>query len=253
MKAMVLAAGKGERLGRASRGLPKVMLPVAGRPILEHNLLYLKRAGVRDVIVNLHHEPDAIRSFLKKRKNFGLAIRFSFESRLLGTAGAVKKVERHLRGAPFLVLYGDNLVDFDLERMSREHRASGAAVTLAVFNPRQTVYSGLAAGLVRTDPRGRISAFVEKRGNARVPADSWASAGVYVVSPAVLPYIPAGSPVDFAHDVFPRLLTLGESLQVLSGASYVLASDTVAALRRTRLLAPRLLAGGKKALLQGQA
>lgn len=253
MKAMVLAAGKGERLGSATRGLPKVMLPVAGRPILEHNLLYLKRAGVRQVVINLHHAPDVIRSYLKKHKNFRLTVRFSHEPRLLGTAGAVKKVEAAFRGEPFLVLYGDNLIDFDIARLRGEHEASGARVTMGVFNPRETRSSGLAAGLIRTDADGRVTAFVEKRGNSRVPADGWANAGLYLVSPAVLRHIPAGRKVDFARDVFPRLIARGERLQAVSGASYVLACDTVAALRRTRRLAGRLLAGRKKILERAHA
>ncbi len=237
MKAMLLAAGKSERLKGFSEGAPKVMLEVAGRPILEHNLRYLKKHGVTDVVINLHYRPQVIRNFIRKNKGFGLRVHFSMEKKLCGTAGGVKKARRFLGNSSFFVMYGDNIMDFDLRAMRQFHKKKKSSLTLAVYNPLKTDWSGVAAGLIRLSGDKKILAFEEVRGNKSVASNRWVNAGLILMSPAVLKEIPEKGAFDFSRDLFPAWLQSGRSLFGYTGAHYVLASDTVPAWRKTNRLA----------------
>jgi len=201
----------------------------------------LKRAGIKEIAINLFHRPDVIRRFLAVKKDFGLRIRFSPESRLLGTAGAVKKMERFFRAGDFLVLYGDNLMDFDICRLVAAHQRSGAAVTMGVFQPGRTEWSGVAAGLVEADPSGRVVHFLERRGNRAVSGRYWVNAGIYIVSPVVLKLISERKKCDFGKDIFPLLLRKKRRLQIVNGAHYVLASDDLKSFHQTQDVAKRYL------------
>jgi NDP-sugar pyrophosphorylase family protein len=240
MKAMLLAAGMGTRLGATKGVLPKVLLPVEGRPILEHNLRYLKAHGVRDVVVNVHRGAGRIRQHLSARRNYGMHIQISHEKKLLGTAGAVKKMQSFFSEGPFLVLYGDNLMDFDIAQLRRRHLRSRAFATVGVYSPRRTISCDIAAGLIRHS-RGRIKKIIEKRGNRRVRKGVWVNAGIYVLSCEIFQHIPFGRSYDFSRDVFPRLLRKKVRMMAAEGASYVLASDTRESLKKTRGLAKRCI------------
>src|SRR5437870_5981980 len=132
MKAMVLAAGLGTRLRPLTATLPKPLLPVAGRPILEWNLLLLKRHGITEVIINLHHLGEQIVRALGDGARLGLRLAYSHEPTLQGTGGGIKQAAPFLKGGPFLVLNGDTLSDCDLTALIAAHRASRALATLAV-------------------------------------------------------------------------------------------------------------------------
>ena len=233
MKAMLLAAGKGTRLGTLSKKAPKVLLPVCGRPILEHNMLYLKRHGIRQVVINCHEQADILYRALRRKKFFGMEILFSYEPELLGTAGGVKQAASFLQGEDFFVLYGDNLLDFNLKDFARKHRAGKALMTLGVYQPAKTVSSGIAAGLIECRSNGSVLRFCERRSNRGVTTGQWVNAGAMMCSPEVLKEIPAGRPFDFARDLYPRLIKKGRRLNTYAGAHYVLASDTPETWRRT--------------------
>jgi NDP-sugar pyrophosphorylase family protein len=207
-RAVVLAAGAGSRLGPLTADRPKPMLPVGGRPLLEHTVRQLAACGVRDIIVNLHHCPEAIPTHFGDGRAYGVRIKYSYEPVLLGTAGAVKQVAAFLAGEPFFVLYGDNLTTCDLGRLADTHRAGGAAATIALFW-KDDVTPHSAVALEADD---RIVGFVEKPAAEEAPSH-WIAAGVNVMEPAVLDHIPDGRPSDFGFDVFPRLVAQGLRLQ----------------------------------------
>ncbi len=241
MKAILLAAGKSKRLGRICRSVPKVLLEVAGKPILEHNLLSLKRQGVRQVIINTCYQAAKIMDFLKKRKNFGLKIKILHEKIILGTAGGVSNARHFLKGGPFAILYGDNLQDFNLKKMGSFHRKNHGLMTLGVFDPLQTTHTGILAGRVVYGRRNRIRKFEEKRNGVSVPGNFKINAGVMIASPALFRWIPKNVYCDFAKDLYPVLLRKRQTLQGYEGASYVLASDTPRTLRQSRSLAKKYL------------
>lgn len=244
MNAMLLAAGKGNRIRGIAKGTPKVLLKIQGRTLLEHNLGLLKRAGVRKVVINTHSSPMKIKRFISGKKVFGMEVVFSHERELLGTAGAVKKAGEHFRDAPFYVIYGDNLTDFDLIKLRRAHSKRRALLTLGVFDPRKTNHSGILAGHVELGRAGRVKAFSENRGGISVPAGAVVNAGVLMADPALLRYIPQDTFFDFSKDVYPLLLKKRKKIWTCSHVSYVLASDNPEALKRTKLLAAGLLRKG---------
>lgn len=220
MRAMVLAAGKGTRLKPFTDTLPKPMMPVAGRPLLEYIIAQLKSAGITDLWINLHHEPDAVRNHFGDGARFGVRIRYSHETHLLGTAGAVKKLAAHFTET-FLVYYGDNYVEIDLADMIRIHNASRADATLALF-PTDTPHM---SGIADMDDKLLIRRFVEKP----APADglgNLANAGVYVIEPGVLKDIPADRASDFGRDIFPALIQRGRSLRAYPLRGKVIGIDT---------------------------
>jgi len=182
------------------------MVLVAGKPILEYNLDLIVCHEVRDVIVNLHHRPQTIIEYFGDGSRWGVYITYSFEPQLLGTAGAVKKVQELFDGT-FLVLYGDNLTTCDLTRLVAFHRASGGIATIALHYRDDPTSSGI----VGLDRDNRITRFLEKPKPDQM-FSHWVNAGLYVLEPQILDAIPLGQPSDFGRDVFPALLARGEAL-----------------------------------------
>lgn len=200
MKAMVLAAGEGTRLRPLTLALPKPMVPVANVPLLERTLRLLATQSIRDIAVNLYHRPEAIRAALGYGSALDVRLHYSDEETLMGTAGGVRRMESFL-DETFLVLYGDNLYQADFAPLIRFHREKKALATIATF----TTPNPTACGLVVTDEPGRVTRFQEKPPPEEVFTDQ-ANAGVYVLEPEVLRYIPPDTPFDFGRDVFPALL-----------------------------------------------
>ena len=125
VKAFILAAGLGTRLRALGLNVPKVMVPIGGKPLLEHHLELFREQGIREFIVNLHYLPESITDCFGDGSRLGVKITYSPEPELLGTAGAVKRMEALLRDGPFIVLYGDNLVRLDYRELIEFHRARG--------------------------------------------------------------------------------------------------------------------------------
>src|ERR1035437_6497839 len=157
MRAMVLAAGVGQRLRPLTHGRPKPMLPLGGKPLLEHNLRLLARYGIREIAINLHFHPEVIVDYFGDGSHLGLKITYSREPKLLGTAGAVKNMESFF-SEPFLVLYGDNFTDCRLDRLIDFHQQKRGLCTIAAFH-RESV---AASGILDLDDTSRVTRFVEK-------------------------------------------------------------------------------------------
>jgi NDP-sugar pyrophosphorylase family protein len=216
MKAFILAAGLGTRLRSLGLDLPKVMVPVGGKPLLEHHLELFKRQGIREFVVNLHYLPEKITGYFGDGSKFGVKITYSPEPELLGTAGGVKKMERELLDGTFLVFYGDNLVRVDFAPLIEFHRARKAVATVALFASTEP-WTG---GVVETDVNGRVLRFVEKPDPKQV-STNLISAGIFVLEPSVLGTIPAEQFYDFGKDVFPKLLTDGRPVYAMQPEAYI--------------------------------
>lgn len=208
LKAMVLAAGLGTRLRPLTETLPKPLLPVAGRPILEWNLLLLKRHGITEIIINLHHLGEQIVRAVGDGARLGLRLAYSHEPTLQGTGGGIKQAAPFLKGGPFLVLNGDTLSDCDLTALIAAHRASKSLATLAVRDdPEASTW-----GPVTLDGHGRI---LQIKGNpplAKTEAGLAARmfAGIQVMEQVVLDAIPSGP--GSIIDVYISLLRQGRPL-----------------------------------------
>lgn len=207
MKAMLLSAGLGTRLRPLTDRLPKCMVPVAGKPVLQRNIEWLRSQGITELVVNLHHYPDAVTGYFGDGSAFGVHLEYSYEPELLGTAGALWGARRLLSAPRFWVLYADNLVNCSLERMESLHLARGATLTMGLFW-RQNVS---ASGVVGLDGQGRITGFKEKPAAHEV-LSQWVNAGIFLCEARVHQFIPAGQASDFGHDVLPAMLSAGEPL-----------------------------------------
>jgi mannose-1-phosphate guanylyltransferase/phosphomannomutase len=216
MKAFILAAGLGTRLRSLGLDAPKVMVPIGGKPLLEHHLELFKRQGIREFIVNLHYLPEKITSYFGDGSKFGVSIIYSHEPELLGTAGAVKKMESELRNGPFIVFYGDNLVQVDFGPLLEFHRDRQALATVALFASPEP-WTG---GVVETDSNGRVVRFVEKPDRKQV-STNLISAGIFVLEPQVLDVVPAGQFSDFGKDVFPKLLAERRPVYAMEPKAYI--------------------------------
>jgi NDP-sugar pyrophosphorylase family protein len=206
MKAMVLAAGLGLRMRPLTLLRAKPVLPVLNRPLLHWTMERLARAGVEDVVVNLHHLPETITAELGSGRRFGLRVRYSREETILGTGGGLRAVRRWLADGPVLVVNGDVLFDFDLRRLLAVHRTSGARATLALRENRVPhAYSPIVS-----DHRGRLLAIAGRPRRARGPVTMFAS--VHVLDPALLERLPEGAS-DSVRDLYVPLLAEGAHLQ----------------------------------------
>jgi mannose-1-phosphate guanylyltransferase len=200
MKAVILAAGKGTRLKPLTDALPKVMIPVNGKPILEYHLENLARAGIKDVFINLHYLPEAITKHFGDGARWSVRIRYSYEAEILGTAGAVGKLRPFLRDGPFLVVYGDNYLEEHLAGFIEASESRGGIGTIAVFEKADVGGSGI----LELGKNDEVFRFKEKPGPGEV-FSHWVNAGLLYLRPEVFDHIPAGFS-DFGLDVIPSLL-----------------------------------------------
>ena len=144
MKAILLAAGKGQRLGELTIRNPKPMIEINGKPILEHNIEMCRKSGINDIYINLHHLPDIIRNYFGDGSKYGVHITYSYEEDLLGTAGALIPLKNKLENEPLFVIYGDNYIPFDLNELIFFNEGKKADISI-LFHWRENVgNSGIA-------------------------------------------------------------------------------------------------------------
>src|ERR671936_21663 len=206
MKSVVMAGGEGTRLRPLTSNQPKPMVPVVGKPCMEHIVELLHSHGLDDVIVTVAFLPQAIRSYFGDGETLGVNIEYSVEESPLGTAGSVRLASAKLDDT-FIVISGDALTDVDLTKIVDFHRRKEAAVTIGL----KSVENPLEFGIVVTDDEGRIERFLEKPSWGQVFSDT-INTGIYVLEPEVLRHVPTDRPFDFSKELFPYLLEMGRPL-----------------------------------------
>jgi NDP-sugar pyrophosphorylase family protein len=237
MKAMVLCAGHGTRLGDLTKEIPKAMLPLHGHPLLAYIISHLKSHDFDQIAINLHFRPEVIRDYFSDGSKFNATLTYSYEPELLGTAGGVKKMESYFRAEDaFLIHYGDILTDQDFTAMLSFHRTHNALATLLVH---QRAKSNSAVSM---DEQGRILSFLERPSeeDRQAVKSSWASSSICICDPGILDFIPAKITCDLPRFVFPRLVE-SRRLYGFPLSGYRCAIDS-----------PERLAEAKSALVQGQ-
>lgn len=229
MRAIILAAGKGERLRGIVDDIPKPMIKVKGMPILEHNIRWIRSYGITDIYINLHHLPDVIKDYFKGGSRWGVKITYSYEPELVGTAGAVRKIleerfvdacslykERKIKlidnrsritNNTFLVIYGDNLINYDLREIINFHKRKKGIATIAVYKRNNVSQSGI----VILNGENRIIKFIEKP-KPREVVSHLANTGLYILELYILNYLSQERVLDFGKDVFPKIIQNGESI-----------------------------------------
>lgn len=203
MKAILLGAGRGSRLGALGRSTPKILVPLAGRPLLEHQLEALAHSGVESAVVTacVHHEQ------IERAANAWAGaprLAVSVESALLGTAGGARRALELLDAAdeePVLIVYGDVVHQVDMAGLVASHRASGAQLTLSAYAAAETA----GKGVIGTDGEGRVSGFREAAGSG----PGLVNAGIYVIQAGLLRRVSLGPELDFGHDVIGHWIAEG--------------------------------------------
>jgi mannose-1-phosphate guanylyltransferase len=217
MKAMILAAGKGTRLQPLTNYLPKPMLTLLGRPVLESIIELLAEHGIRDIIINTSHLASEIEGYFRDGSGRGIDIAYSFEghlegntlhTRALGSAGGMRKIQEFsgFFDDTFIVLCGDALIDLDISAAVAEHKHRGALATLVMKEvPREDVHK---YGVVATDASGRITAFQEKP-DPQEAVSNTVNTGIYIFEPGIFEHIPSGREYDIGGELFPDLVSKG--------------------------------------------
>ncbi len=201
MKAVILVGGQGTRLRPLTLCVPKPMVPLANKPFVSYVLEHLQQNGIDEVIFSMGYLPDGIKSYFGDGSSLGIKLIYAVEDHPLGTAGAVKNVEKYIQDGDFLVLNGDILTDLDLRALMEFHREKNASGTIALT----PVDDPTAYGLVRTGAEGEVLGFLEKPSWDQIDTNL-INAGTYVLQAEVLDMIPAGVEYSFERGVFPRLV-----------------------------------------------
>lgn len=217
MKAMILAAGKGTRVRPITYTIPKPMIPILQKPVMEFLLELLRQHGFTEVMVNVSHLANEIESYFRDGQRFGVQIAYSFEGNIvdgelvgkaIGSAGGMRKIQDFspFFTDTFVVLCGDALIDLDLTAAVKWHREKGSIATIIMKTvPREDVSS---YGVVVTDEDGRVKAFQEKPKVEEALSTS-INTGIYIFEPEVLNYIPSGVEYDIGSQLFPKLVEIG--------------------------------------------
>jgi mannose-1-phosphate guanylyltransferase len=204
MKAMILAAGEGTRLRPITLEIPKVLVPIDGIPLIQYTLSWLKSYGISEVAINLCYLGEKVKAFLGDGSRFGMRIVYSEEKSLLGTAGGLKKLEWFFDG-PFIVVYGDILIQFNLSEMISFHEQKKALATIALFKP----LNPSEVGIIKLDMDDRVISLIEKPKHVDQTQPVLANAGVYVFEKEIFAYMPGNGFCDFAYDIYPKLVESG--------------------------------------------
>ena len=228
MKAVLLAAGKGERLGELTQTMPKPMLPVFGKPVILHNIEMCRRFGITEIYINLHHLPDVITDYLGDGRRFGVSVTYSREETILGTAGGVKRLAEELSGERFFVIYADNYSNYDLGTIYDSHCKASANMSIALFELEDISQGGIAL----MDEDNWIHKFVEKPKKDDDINSHWVNAGIYLMEPELLDLISDGFS-DFGRDIIPKYIASGYKVLGVKMPTPVLAIDTPALLEET--------------------
>lgn len=217
MKAMILAAGKGTRVRPITYTIPKPMIPILQKPVMEFLLELLRQHGFTEVMVNVSHLAYEIESYFRDGQRFGVQIAYSFEGRIvdgelvgqaLGSAGGMKKIQDFspFFDDTFVVMCGDALIDLNLTEAVRWHREKGAIATVIMKSvPRDEVSS---YGVVVTDEEGRIKTFQEKP-SVEEALSTNINTGIYIFEPEIFKYIPSNTEYDIGSELFPKLVEEG--------------------------------------------
>ncbi len=213
MKAIILAAGFGTRLMPLTKNTPKPLIPLADKPIIQHNIEWLVKNGITEIAVNLHHLPEKIKEFLGNGSKFNARITYSYEKDILGTAGGVKNLGHFAKGSAFLVYYGDNITNLNIKKLAEFHQKKKGIAAICLHEIKEDELKD--ASIIELAKDSRILSFIEKPDAQTIKRlmkkqksknHFYSNAGIYILEPSILGSIPKGKFSDFAKDIFPKLI-----------------------------------------------
>jgi mannose-1-phosphate guanylyltransferase / phosphomannomutase len=215
MKGVIIAGGRGKRLRPLTYSLPKPMVPLLNKPVMEYSIDLLKQHGITSIAVTTHYLSDQIKGYFGDGSRFGVSISYFDEDLPLGTAGGLFNAKSYL-DEPFVVVSGDILTDLNLTEGIQYHIEKKALITILL----KEVENPLQYGLVMTDVDGKVKRFIEKPKDWNEVFTNTVNTGVYIVDPAIFSYWLKGSFYDFSLDLFPKLIENKEKLYGLNCKGY---------------------------------
>lgn len=216
MKVVIIAGGKGTRIASVNSEIPKAMIPVCGKPIIEHEIELCKRYGYTDFLFVIGHMGNQISSYFGDGSKWGVQIEYYQETQPLGTAGALGYLKDKLR-EDFFVMYGDTIVDFDMEAMLKYHQEKQAKATL-FLHPNDHPYD---SDIVELDSEGRVVKFHNKPHSEGFVSKNIVNAALFIFSPEILEQIEVGVKSHIEKNVLPRCLEVGMKLYGYVSPEYI--------------------------------
>ncbi len=203
MKAIILAAGLGTRMQATFPFIPKSMLTIGGKPLIQDQIEYLKIFGISDFYINLHFLPKKIKGYLGDGTKMGVNIVYSFEKELLGTSGALDNFKKKLNQS-FIVLYGDIFTRLNFKQLLKFHKSKRSKATILIHKTNHPQDSDL----IEINKENQINHIYVSPHQTKLPQTLYSNAGIYILEPTVLQFLPKGNS-DFMEDFFPLLLQNG--------------------------------------------
>ena len=201
MKAVILAGGKGTRLAKLVKDIPKPLIKIGGKPVIEHQILFLRKHGIKEIWILIGFLGDQIKEYLKDGKKWGVIIHYSQEKKLLGTAGALKILQNKIK-KDFLVLSGDVMLNFDLKGFIKYHRSKKGIASIIV----RPSDHPLDSDLVEVNKEWQIIDLLKKPHSNKLNFHNLSIASVYIFSPKVFNYIPLNIKSNIEKDILPLVL-----------------------------------------------
>jgi len=209
LRAMILAAGRGERLRPITDSVPKPLLRIGGKPLIDYALACVANAGIHDVVINLHHLGAMIRDHVGDGSRYGLDVSYSVEEILQDTGGGIRDARPYLDRSTFITMNADTLVDVNLRELAEAHWGAGATATMLLRKDARMK----AFGLIETAKDRRVRRFL---GRGPAAADErlepWMYAGVQVLEPRIFDYLTGQGPFSITRESYPAMLEAGEKV-----------------------------------------
>lgn len=203
MKAMILAAGYGERMRPITDKIPKPLLSVNGKPILDYTLKLLKKNGIHEVVINIHHLPQMIVGAFGDGSSYGIKINYSYEKEVLGTAGGIKAAEIFLKDETFLVINSDIIVNIDIKKVLEFHRKNSAITTMVLREDKEVE----RYGAIEIDSDGRVRRFLGRpEYNGSLPLKRLMFTGIHIFEPDIFKEIPPDRYCGITEEIYPELM-----------------------------------------------
>lgn len=228
IKAVILAGGKGERLSPLTHSIPKPMVLINKRPLLEYLLLHLKKYSITDIIISVCYIPEKIVEYFGNGQKLGMNITYSFENPKfpLGTAGAVKQLYTRINNT-FCVIYGDSLRGISVDNIILHHKKKTGIATICVYNN----LNSDPKSVIKINSAQKIISFIE-RPKEKLNPPIWSNSGFYIFEPAIFKYIPKDTKSDFGKDIFPLLSNAKEKIFAYKDSKYFLDVGNLEKLRK---------------------